>query len=260
MIDRVRTFARTCAVLLVAAWIPWGAAQTFDPEPGSELLATDAEGRRFVGFGTVDANGVRLELQGPAQELRIVLIGPDGSSTTYRAVWRDGRLRIGPTEATADTEAEPGDGASDGADLADALALAGRGLWIAEDGEEARQIPPTEAVDRDRNDVEADAEPEPGGPHDPDAADPDATDPEDGPEDGPIPPLPPLPPEIDPPDAGPLLDDPSPDRDEERDEEGDDRERREADGDDEDEDEDGDAGDDEEGASDLPLPDVPDLP
>ncbi len=241
--------ARTCVALAVAAGLPWASAQAFDPEPGSELLATDAGGQRFVGFGTVDADGVRLELQGPAQELRIVLIAPDGSSTTYRAAWRAGRLLVSGADLPEEEgTGEPDEGPANGADLADLLATGGRGLWVAVDGAEASLVAPSDDADRAR--AEPDVDGEPGGP-DPDAPDADVPDPDVAPDDDPRLPLPPRLPEIDRPDAGPLFGDPDADEDPD--------DASDADADDEAEDEAVDEEDPEEDAED-PLPDLPGLP
>ncbi|MEX2501579.1 MAG: hypothetical protein WD336_04325 [Trueperaceae bacterium] len=123
----------------------------FAPPPGSELLITDADGRRFVGFGTFDEGGLRLELSSPASDLRAVLIVPDGTSQTFTADWSDGRLRFG-----SDGEAW---------DVSDALASQGRGLWVATaDGEATRVVASDDAAPPEGDGAEADeAAPDEGG-------------------------------------------------------------------------------------------------
>lgn len=88
------------------------------PPVGSEVLLTDADGGRFVGYGTVTDSGLRIELSEDIRDLRVVVVTPDGASQPYGGRWNGETLTLTDTSGSE-------------VDLADELAEDGRLLSLA---------------------------------------------------------------------------------------------------------------------------------
>lgn len=113
-----RLRASVAAALIASALALVG----FAPPAGSDVMITDVGGGRFLGVGRVDEEGLALELSGRVDELRLLLVRPDGTSQVWRGRVREGRLLLVDEEG-------------DEIDVADALAREDRRLRLTWPGE-----------------------------------------------------------------------------------------------------------------------------
>lgn len=116
---RTKRFAAMRRVLggvVLLALLAGGGAVS--PPVGSEVLLTDADGGRFVGYGTVTNSGLQIELSEDIRDLRVVVVTPDGTSQPYGGHWNGETLTLTDTSGSE-------------VDLADELAEDGRLLSLA---------------------------------------------------------------------------------------------------------------------------------
>lgn len=125
-------------IVLAAAFtlILGGWSLAFEPVAGAEFLLSDAGGTMLVGYGRLGDQGLEIRLADDTEQMRIIVVSPDGSADSYRGVLRDGRLELV---------------SEDGAhfDLADSLAGQDLSLTLTWSDGAAAVVPPSDAAATD---------------------------------------------------------------------------------------------------------------
>jgi len=116
--QRSLTLRMRRGLLALAFTLLLGFALAFSPTVGSELLVTDESSSTLIGFGVLNETGLVLELSSETSAWRVVVVGPDGESASYTALWNGNRVTF---------ESDTGQRY----DVADVLARDGRRLTLA---------------------------------------------------------------------------------------------------------------------------------
>lgn len=102
--------------LLVMVLCTWALALLPVPTVGLELVLTDDQARGLVGYGVVSADGLQLQLSLERAQVQVLVVDPQGRSSSYQGELADGRMWLLDAGVWRD--------------LATVLDQAGLGLWL----------------------------------------------------------------------------------------------------------------------------------